>query len=191
MLHLSETGLEGLKILVPQRFGDNRGYFLETWNARAMRDVGLDIDFVQDNRSLSVTRYTLRGLHAQRPPHAQTKLVSCTRGRLLDVAVDIRSGSPSFGEHFMVELSEDNGKQLLIPHGFLHGFVTLTENTVISYKCSDFYNRGSEISVRYDDPDLAINWRLGDTAPVLSKNDETAGAFTDVDGIFGFEAETA
>ena len=147
-----ETRLPGVVILTPRRFGDERGFFSESWNRRVMADLGLDIDFVQDNHSLSRDIGTVRGLHFQAPPHAQAKLVRCGRGRLFDVAVDIRRGSATFGQWVGVELSFENGRQLLIPEGFLHGFVTREPDTEIIYKCSDFYAPDADGAVRFDDP---------------------------------------
>jgi dTDP-4-dehydrorhamnose 3,5-epimerase len=138
-MHIEETGIPGLLILTPARFGDARGFFSETWNRERLAQNGIDIDFVQDNHSLSATVGTVRGLHFQAPPHAQAKLVRCGRGVLFDVAVDIRKGSPTYGQWFGVELSFENGKQLLIPAGFAHGFATRAPETEIIYKCSDYY----------------------------------------------------
>ena len=135
-MQIEDTALEGVKILTPTRHGDARGFFSESWNAQRMAEAGLDYDFVQDNHSMSATVGTLRGLHYQSPPHAQAKLVRCGRGCLFDVAVDIRVGSPSYGQWVGVELSYENGKQLMIPAGFLHGFVTRQPDTKIIYKCT-------------------------------------------------------
>jgi dTDP-4-dehydrorhamnose 3,5-epimerase len=142
-----------------------------------MTEAGFDIDFVQDNHSFSARAGTVRGLHFQSPPHAQAKLVRCGRGRLFDVAVDIRRGSPTFGRWFGVDLSFDNGRQILIPEGFLHGFVTREPDTEITYKCSDYYAPECDGAVRFDDPDLGIDWGLGGMAPVLSDKDAAAPAF--------------
>lgn len=150
--------LEGLFVLTPRRFGDDRGFFSESWNRQRMKDAGFDLDFVQDNHSLSRSAGTVRGLHGQAPPRAQDKLVRCGRGVLFDVAVDVRQGSPTFGQWEGVELSHENGKQLLVPRGFLHGFMTLSDDTEIIYKCTDYYNPETEVSVRWDDPELAIAW---------------------------------
>ncbi len=166
-----------VKLITPRRFGDNRGFFSETWNRAAFAEAGIEADFVQDNHSLSVQAGTVRGLHFQAPPHAQAKLVRCGRGRLFDVAVDIRRGSPTFGQWFGVELSFDNGRQMLVPEGFLHGFVTREPDTEIVYKCSDYYAPECDGAVRFDDPDLGIDWGLGGLAPVLSDKDARAPAF--------------
>ena len=156
-MQIENTSLPGVLILTPKRFGDSRGFFCESWNREAMKNAGLDIDFVQDNHSMSSKRGTIRGLHFQAPPHAQTKLVRCGRGCLLDVAVDIRKGSPTYGHWVGVELSYENGKQLLVPAGFLHGFVTRMPDTEIIYKCSDRYAQECDGAVRFDDPDIAID----------------------------------
>ena len=169
-MQIEETALPGVMILTPARFGDARGFFSESWNARRMAEAGLDLDFVQDNHSLSETPGTLRGLHYQSPPHDQAKLVRCGRGALYDVAVDIRRGSPTYGHWVGVDLSFDNGRQLLVPAGFLHGFVTRTPMTEVIYKCSDFYAPECDGAVAWDS--CGIDWGLTD--PLLSEKD--AGA---------------
>lgn len=183
-MRIDRTALDGVLILEPRRFGDARGWFSETWNARTMADAGLDFTFVQDNQSHSAPRHTLRGLHFQRPPRAQDKLVRCLRGAILDVAVDIRRGSPTFGRWVGVELTADNGRQLLVPKGFLHGFLTLTDDCDVAYKCSDYYDPACDAAVRWDDPDLAVDWGLAGAAPVLSDKDAAAPAFAAVDTPF-------
>jgi len=167
------TEIPGVLIIEPARFGDRRGFFSESWNRRRMAEAGIDIDFVQDNHSLSQQAGTLRGLHFQTPPHAQAKLVRCGRGVLYDVAVDIRHGSPTYGAWTGVELSFENGRQLLVPEGFLHGFVTRAPDTEIIYKCSDYYAPDCDAAVRFDDPDIGIDWGL-DTDPILSDKDAAA-----------------
>lgn len=186
-MDIIETGLDGLKVVTPQRFGDARGFFSESWNSARMAEAGLDYTFVQDNHSLSTQVGTLRGLHMQTPPHAQAKLVRCGRGVLFDVAVDIRKGSPTFGQWYGVELSFDNGKQLMIPAGFLHGFVTRTPDTEIIYKCSDGYAPDCDRSVRFDDPALGIDWGLSE-APKLSGKDADAPLLSEIDNPFIYEA---
>ena len=178
------TAVTGVDILIPRRFGDARGWFSETFYARSMTALGLPADFVQDNQSFSAARGTLRGLHYQRPPHAQDKLVRCTRGAIRDVAVDIRRGSPTWGRWVAVELTAENGWQLLVPKGFLHGFVTLTDDCEVQYKCTDFYAPDCDGAVRWDDPDLAIDWGLGDLAPTLSAKDAVAPLLRDFDSPF-------
>lgn len=187
-MQVEETALAGVKIITPQRFGDARGFFSESWNKARMRDAGLDYEFVQDNHSVSATPGTLRGLHYQSPPHAQAKLVRCGRGALFDVAVDIRQGSPSYGKWVGVDLTAENGKQLMIPAGFLHGFVTREPDTEIIYKCTDYYAPECDGAVRFDDPDLAIDWGLsGD--PVLSDKDRDAPGLADIDNPFYWEVQ--
>lgn len=165
-----------LMLVQPKRFGDTRGYFEETWNMRDLAQGGIDAVFVQDNHSLSAEKGTLRGLHYQAPPNAQDKLVRCTHGSIFDVAVDIRNGSPTYGQWLGVTLSAENGHQLFIPKGFLHGFVTLEPASEVQYKCSDYYTPDCDGSVRWDG--LGIDWPLtGD--PVLSAKDADAPAFSD------------
>ena len=172
-------------LLTPPRFGDSRGFFSETFNAGRMADAGIALQFVQDNHSLSASRWTLRGLHCQLAPHAQGKLVRCTRGAIWDVAIDARDGSPTRGQHVGAELSAENWSQLWIPPGFLHGFVTLTDDAEVQYKCTAAYDRASERAVTWDDPDLAIAWPLAPGAiPVLSDKDKVASAFADTRGWF-------
>ncbi|MEL7097604.1 MAG: dTDP-4-dehydrorhamnose 3,5-epimerase [Pseudomonadota bacterium] len=169
-----ELHLKGAYVLTPRRYGDDRGFFAETWNRRALAEVGIDVDFVQDNHSLSRQKGTVRGLHYQVPPHGQAKLIRCGRGRLIDVVVDIRKGSPTFGQHDAVELSAENGVQVFIPEGFAHGFVTREDDTEICYKCSGYYAPGADRSVRFDDPALGIDWPITRADAVLSDKDADA-----------------
>lgn len=191
-MNIEKTDLDGVLVLTPRRFGDERGWFTESWNAPRMAEAGLDLAFVQDNHSFSARRGTLRGLHYQSPPRAQDKLVRCTRGSILDVAVDFRRGSPSFGKWIGVELTEANGKQLLVPKGFLHGFVTLTENAEVQYKCTDVYAPDCDGAVRWDDPTLGIDWglcgALPPEGPQLSAKDAVAPLLADVISPFLYEA---
>lgn len=181
-MKITPTALPDVLTLAPRRFGDERGFFGETWNQRTLREAGLDLpDFVQDNHSLSRRAGTLRGLHYQSPPHAQGKLVRCGRGRLFDVAVDARPGSPDYGRWVGVELSFDNGLQLWIPPGFLHGFVTREDDTEIVYKCTDHYAPECDGAVRWDS--LGIDW--GVDQPLLSPKDAQAPAFADWTSPFG------
>jgi dTDP-4-dehydrorhamnose 3,5-epimerase len=173
-------------LLEPARFGDERGFFSESWNAKRMADAGIDLDFVQDNHSLSAAVNTVRGLHFQSPPHAQAKLVRCGQGALFDVAVDIRRGSDTFGQWVGFELTAQNGLQLLIPAGFLHGFSTRAPNTEIIYKCTDYYAPECDGAVRFDDPDLGIDWGLSGAA-VLSEKDAKAPLMADFDSPFTME----
>lgn len=182
-MQIEKTALSDVLILTPARHGDARGFFSESWNRRTLLAAGVDLpEFVQDNHSLSRQSGTLRGLHYQAPPHAQGKLVRCGRGSLFDVAVDARRGSPTYGQWVGAELSFENGRQLWIPAGFLHGFVTREPDTEVVYKCTDHYDRASDGGVRWDS--LGIDW--GVSAPVLSEKDETAPAFADWSSPFTF-----
>ena len=188
-MEIEQTRLPGVAILTPRRFGDNRGFFAETWNRARMEEAGIDLDFVQDNHSVSAQAGTLRGLHYQSPPHAQAKLVRCGRGALYDVAVDIRHGSPTFGHWVGVDLTAENGRQLLIPAGFLHGFVTRVPDTEIVYKCSDYYAPECDGAVRWDDPGIGIDWALGETDPILSDKDAAAPTLAETAPHFHWSAE--
>ena len=184
-MQIEETNLPGVVVITPARHGDARGFFSESWNAARMREAGLDFEFVQDNHSMSEASGTLRGLHFQSPPHAQAKLVRCGRGAIWDVAVDIRRGSPTYGDWFGTELSFENGRQLLVPEGFLHGFVTLQPMSEICYKCSDFYAPDCDGAVRWDT--CGIDWpMLGE--PTLSPKDAAAPALADFDTPFEWSA---
>ncbi len=183
-MQIEAAPLPGVVILTPRRFEDARGFFSESWNRRRLAEHGIELDFVQDNHSLSHEAGTLRGLHFQAPPHAQDKLVRCGRGRLFDVAVDIRKGSPTYGRWFGIELSAENGRQLLIPRGFLHGFVTREPDTEILYKCTDYYAPDCDGAVRWDS--CGIDWGLtGD--PVLSDKDAAAPPLAEFDSPFTWE----
>ncbi|RDD64361.1 dTDP-4-dehydrorhamnose 3,5-epimerase [Thalassococcus profundi] len=184
MLEIEKTAIPEVLILTPRRFGDARGFFSESWNRQRMQEAGLDYDFVQDNHSLSARVGTIRGLHFQSPPHAQDKLVRCGKGALFDVAVDIRRGSPTYGHWTGCELSFENGKQLLVPAGFLHGFVTRAPDTEILYKCTDYYAPECDGAVRWDS--CGIDWGLeGD--PLLSDKDAAAPALADFQSPFVYE----
>ncbi|MEL6121334.1 MAG: dTDP-4-dehydrorhamnose 3,5-epimerase [Pseudomonadota bacterium] len=183
-MQIEHTTLSGVLILTPARFGDARGFFSESWNKRRMEEHGIEMEFVQDNHSISGEVGTLRGLHYQAPPHAQGKLVRCGQGRVFDVAVDIRVGSPTYGQWTGVELSAENGKQLLVPKGFLHGFVTREPNTEVLYKCTDYYAPECDGAVRWDS--CGIDWGL-EGAPVLSAKDERAVALADFESPFTFD----
>jgi len=178
---IEDTKLPGVKILTPQRFGDARGFFSESWNRKRMQDHGLDLDFVQDNHSMSAEVGTIRGLHFQAPPHAQDKLVRCGQGALFDVVVDIRKGAPTYGQWFGVELTAENGRQLLVPKGLLHGFITRAPMTEIIYKCTDYYAPDCDGAVRWDS--CGIDWGY-DGAPVLSQKDAAAPGLAEFDSPF-------
>ena len=187
-MQIQDSGLPGVKIITPARFGDERGFFSESYNRATLRDHGIETEFVQDNHSVSATVNTVRGLHYQSPPHAQAKLVRCGRGRLFDVAVDIRRDSPNFGHWVGVELSAENGRQLLVPVGFLHGFVTREADTEIIYKCSDHYAPDCDGAVRFDDPEIGINWGINGPA-VTSSKDEAAPLLGEIDTPFVYEGD--
>ena len=178
-MNVEPTDLAGALILTPRRFADDRGWFSETWNRAALADAGVEIDFVQDNHSHSEMAGTIRGLHAQAAPMAQDKLVRCIRGAIFDVAVDVRPGSATFGRWVGVDLTANNGRQFLIPKGFLHGFVTREPGCEVAYKCSAPYAPAREWSVRFDDPDLAIDWGLAPGDAVLSEKDAAAPSLAD------------
>lgn len=168
-----ETKIPGLLIIETDVFGDHRGYFTETYNKEKYKSLGIVTEFVQDNMSFSTQKGTLRGLHWQNPPFAQAKLVSCTKGFVIDVAVDIRKGSPTYGEWVSVELSAQNHRQFFIPRGFAHGFLTLTDDVEFRYKCDNIYNKESEGGMRYDSPEVNVDWGslLNGIEPVLSDKD--------------------
>lgn len=176
-VQVQALAIPDVKLITPRRFADARGFFTETWSARRMAEAGLDVAFVQDNHSYSAAAGTVRGLHCQRPPHAQGKLVRVARGRIRDVAVDARAGAPSYGKWVAAELSAENGAQLWIPRGFLHGFATLEPDTEVIYKVDDYYAADCEAAVRFDDPDLAIDWGIDPAAAMLSDKDAAAERF--------------
>lgn len=183
---VEDTALPEVKILTPRRIEDARGYFAETWNARTFAEAGIATTFVQDNQSLSRRVGTVRGLHFQAPPHAQAKLVRCGRGRLFDVAVDARRGSPTFGQWVGVELSAESGRQLLIPEGFLHGFVTREPDTEVVYKCSAFYEPSADGAVRFDDPAIGIDWGIDPARAIVSEKDAAAPLLAALGGLFAY-----
>lgn len=172
-MRVDQTNLPGVLLITPRRFGDHRGFFAETYSLRLYQENGIDVDFVQDNHSLSSQVGTLRGLHFQAPPHAQAKLVRCGRGAIFDVAVDIRQGSPTYGQWVGYELSAQNGAQLFIPEGFAHGFVTLRPESEVVYKCSTYYAPDTEGALIWDDAQIGIDWPLSG-APILSDKDAAA-----------------
>lgn len=168
----TETELKGVFVLEPQVFGDARGWFMESWSQRKMHDAGIDVQFVQDNQSFSAQKGTLRGLHYQLNPMCQAKLLRCTRGKIFDVAVDICKGSPQYGKWVGVELSAENKKQLFIPRGFAHGFITLTDDVEVQYKADNYYAPECDGNIRWDDPDIGVEWPLKPV--ILSEKDSKA-----------------
>lgn len=186
-MELTKTKLPDVVIITPRRFRDDRGYFFESYNVNNLKSHDIHTIFVQDNQSLSVHAGTVRGLHYQAPPHAQDKLVRVTKGRIFDVAVDIRVGSPMFGQWIGVELTADRGEQLLIPSGFLHGFMTLEDNCEVQYKCSDIYAPDCDGAVRYDDPIIGIKWPISEDKAILSDKDKAAEPFLHFNSPFLFE----
>ena len=177
-----KTALEGVYIITPQVFGDNRGWFCETYTAQKFHEIGIDTVFVQDNQSYSKGKNTIRGLHFQNAPAAQTKLLRCTRGKILDVAVDIRKGSPNYAKWVAVELSAENKKMIYIPKGFAHGFLTLSEDVEVQYKVDSYYSPAHDRSIRFDDPDIGIDWKLEN--PILSEKDSKAPRLCESDANF-------
>ncbi|MCL6293426.1 dTDP-4-dehydrorhamnose 3,5-epimerase [Jejuia spongiicola] len=176
-MKITETKIRGCFIFEPKVFNDKRGYFLESYNKEIFKDIiGNDIKFVQDNESFS-SRGVLRGLHYQKGEHAQAKLVRVVKGKVLDVVVDLRKESPTFGEHVTVELTEENKKQLYVPRGFAHGFVVLSDTAIFSYKCDNFYNKESERGIIYNDKDLKIDWRLDEEDIIISEKDKLSPNF--------------
>ena len=179
MMNIIKTELEGVYILETKVFGDYRGWFTESWSKRTMEEAGLYYEFVQDNHSLSAQKGTLRGIHFQMNPYSQAKLVRCTKGAVLDVAVDLRKGSPNFKKWAAVELSEENKRQLLIPKGFGHAFLTLSENVEFLYKADQYYSLEHDRGIAWNDPGINIKWPIND--PILSEKDLKAPLLKDSD----------
>ena len=175
-MNVETTFIQDLVVLTPDVFEDARGYFFEGYNKNKLSALGIDIEFVQDNQSFS-QRGTLRGLHYQNPPYAQTKLVRVLQGEIMDVAVDLRKDSPTYGQHCTIRLSSENKKQLLVPQGFAHGFSVLSETAVVLYKCDQFYNKASEGGIRFDDPTLAIDWGMDLKEAIVSDKDVVLPSF--------------
>lgn len=169
-MNIETTPIQDLVIIKPVVFEDDRGYFMESFNQQSLQEAGININFVQDNQSFS-KRGTLRGLHFQNPPFAQTKLVRVLQGEIMDVVVDLRKASPTFGQYHSLILSADNKKQLLIPQGFAHGFSVLSETALVLYKCDQFYNKASEGGIRFDDPALNIDWGIDLKTAIVSEKD--------------------
>ncbi|HKL32429.1 MAG TPA: dTDP-4-dehydrorhamnose 3,5-epimerase [Tangfeifania sp.] len=185
-MKITETSLPGLLIIEPRVFEDSRGYFFETYQEERYKEGGIKTSFIQDNESKSV-RGVVRGLHYQLAPYAQAKLVRVVEGSVYDVAVDLRKGSPTFGQWFGLELDAKSKKQLFLPRGFAHGFSVLSETAVFSYKCDNTYNKDSERAININDPELRIDWMLGETEPVVSEKDLAAPLFSAAEMNFIFE----
>jgi dTDP-4-dehydrorhamnose 3,5-epimerase len=184
-MKFTKTNLDGVIIVEPAVFGDHRGWFMETYNEANFLETGINVKFVQDNQSLSAAKGTLRGLHYQLNPKAQTKLVRCTRGAIYDVAVDIRKGSPTFGKWFGIELSAENKKQLLIPKGFAHGFMTLTDDVEVQYKVDELYAPVCDRGIIWNDPQIGIEWPM-DIKTILSAKDVKAPLLKDAENNFSY-----
>lgn len=178
-MEVIKTDIEGLLVLEPRVFGDSRGYFFESFNVRTFEEAVGNVTFVQDNESKS-SYGVVRGLHFQKPPHAQAKLVRVVKGKVLDVAVDLRKESPTFGKYVAMELSEDNHRQMFIPRGFAHGFSVLSDEVVFQYKCDNYYAPESEGAIAWDDPDLAIDWQIPYDKVILSEKDRKHPALKDI-----------
>ncbi len=183
-MQVEDTAIPDVKIITPKKFGDHRGFFSETYNRKAWREAGLDYDFVQDNHSYSAERGVIRGLHFQTAPFAQDKLVRVAKGRVLDVAVDLRRSSPTYGEHVAVELSAQNWRQLLVPIGFAHGFCTLEPDCEVLYKVTNLYSAAHDRGLAFDDPALGIDWRIDLQKAVLSDKDRKHPRLADLGPVF-------
>lgn len=181
-----KTEIEGLLVFEPDVFEDIRGYFFESYNQKTFIRHGIEMNFVQDNQSSSLYG-VIRGLHYQLNPYAQTKLIRVLAGNILDVVVDIRKGSPSFGKHYSIELSAENKKQLFIPKGFAHGFSVLSEKAEVFYKCDEFYNKASEAGFMYNDPDLNIDWQIPFEKQIISEKDLVLSSFKDHTSNFSYK----
>ncbi len=187
MVEVRALAIPEVKEIRPPKFGDNRGFFSETYNRRALAEAGVTIDFVQDNHSFTAAKGTLRGMHYQTDPHAQDKLVRVTRGRIYDIAVDIREGSPTCGKWVGLEVSAEEWNQILVPKGFAHGFVTLTPDTEVLYKTSGYYSKECDRSIRFDDPDFGINWPVEVIESQLSEKDRNAPTFAELGFEFSYQ----
>jgi dTDP-4-dehydrorhamnose 3,5-epimerase len=183
-VRIEDTQIAGVKVITPAKHGDHRGFFSEVYNRRSFEQAGLDLTFVQDNHSFSAEVGTIRGLHFQSPPFAQDKLVRVTRGRVLDVAVDLRRSSKTFGRHFGIELSGENWRQLLIPIGFAHGYCTLEPDTELLYKVTNFYSAANDLGLAFDDPALAIDWGVDLARARLSEKDRRQPRLADLPFVF-------
>ncbi|MFA6520725.1 MAG: dTDP-4-dehydrorhamnose 3,5-epimerase [Candidatus Paceibacterota bacterium] len=178
-MKITPTKIKDVLVIEPDIFEDSRGWFFESYNQKKLKEAGINADFIQDNHSFSKMKGTLRGLHFQNAPFSQAKLVSCTSGAVLDVAVDVRKNSPTYKVWYAVELTAENKKQLFIPRGFAHGFLTLADNTEFIYKVDNLYDKQSERSIRFDDPEIGINW--GNVTPLLIDRDKNAPLLKDCD----------
>lgn len=183
-MQITDLAISAVKLIVPKKFGDSRGFFSEVYNVKALAEAGITELFVQDNQSLSAETGTIRGLHFQKPPHAQAKLVRVTRGRILDIAVDLRRASPTYGQHVSAELSADNWAQLLVPVGFAHAFCTLEPNTEVIYKVTDYYAPAADAGILWSDPDLGISWPIEPDKAVLSDKDARLPRLRDLGAVF-------
>ncbi len=179
-MKIERLAIPEVLLIEPKKFGDARGFFSEVWKRQPLVDLGVDVDFVQDNHSLSAERGVVRGLHFQRPPTAQTKLVRVIRGAILDVAVDVRAGSPTFGRHVSAVLSASNWRQMLVPRGFAHGFCTLEPDTEVIYKVDSYYDPSTDAGILWNDPALGIDWPLDAEAAILSDKDRKAPRLADI-----------
>ncbi|TFB14182.1 dTDP-4-dehydrorhamnose 3,5-epimerase [Filobacillus milosensis] len=188
-MNIKETDLEGVYLIEPKVFGDHRGWFTESYNKVNLIKEGIEIDFIQDNHSFSANKGTLRGLHFQLNPKAQTKLVRCTKGAIFDVAVDIRKNSSNYGKWFGIELNEDNKKQLLIPKGFAHAFLTLTENVEVQYKVDEVYSPEHDRGILWNDSNIGIKWPINFN-PILSEKDQNAPKLEDAENNFSVGDKT-
>lgn len=190
-MNVIKTKLPGVLIIEPDVHGDHRGYFMETYSKQRYKDMGIDVDFVQDNMSFSSQKGTLRGLHWQNAPMAQSKLVSCTKGVVIDVAVDIRKGSPTYKQWVSIELSAENNRQFFIPQGFAHGFLTISDDVEFRYKVDNFYSKEHDRGIRFDDPSIGVDWGglLNGIEPVLSDKDKFGPLLEDSDANFTFKGE--
>ncbi|SER70785.1 dTDP-4-dehydrorhamnose 3,5-epimerase [Psychrobacillus sp. OK032] len=182
-MNFTKTSINGVTIIEPTAYGDHRGWFMETYNETILKEAGIVVTFVQDNQSFSASKGTLRGLHYQLNPKAQMKLVRCTKGEIYDVAVDIRKGSPTYGEWFGIKLSAENKKQLLIPKGFAHGFMTLTDDVEVQYKVDEPYAKECDRGVIWNDPEIGIEWPI-DIVPILSEKDDKAPLLKEAENNF-------
>lgn len=184
-MNIIETEIEGVVILEPRIFKDDRGYFYESFSQREFEEKVCQTTFVQDNQSMSVYG-VVRGLHFQKPPYCQSKLVRCIKGAVLDVAVDIRKGSPTFGKYVAVELTEENHRQFFVPRGFAHGFAVLSDEAVFQYKCDNYYNKESEGAIAWNDEQIAVDWRLPSEKVILSEKDKLSKPLAEAEFLFDY-----